>query len=120
MAFAIKRSPRRSASIAALVVWAVPFVALVVGVDWPILLDWLIAGTASTFLFYAIDKLQAKRFGRRVPEVVLQGMVLVGGVVGGWVGMLGLRHKTRHRMFWAVQWVATAVWVAVAWALWLR
>ncbi len=120
MAIAVRRSPRRSATIAATIVWGVMFVALVVGVDWPILLDWLIAGTATTLLFYAVDKVQAKRFGRRVPEVVLQGMVLIGGVVGGWIGMLVLRHKTRHRSFWVVQWVASAVWAVVGWVVWLR
>lgn len=120
MAGTSRRSPKRNGAIAAAIVWGVLFVVLVIAVDWSILLDWLVAGTAATFLFYAVDKMQAKRFGRRVPEVVLQGMALAGGVVGGWVGMLGLRHKTLHRMFWVVQWVATAVWAVVGWVVWVR
>jgi uncharacterized membrane protein YsdA (DUF1294 family) len=120
MTYSGRRSPTRSAVIAAAILWGALFVALVVGVDWSVYLDWLIAGTATTLLFYAVDKVQAKRFGRRVPEIVLQGLVLAGGVVGGWVGMLVLRHKTRHRKFWVVQGVATVVWAAVAWVVWLR
>ncbi|MGH2559780.1 MAG: DUF1294 domain-containing protein [Thermomicrobiales bacterium] len=76
------------------------------------------AGTVVTLLAFAFDKGLAKAGGRRVPEVVLLGLSLCGGVLGGWIGMLGFRHKTRHRRFWVVQWVATAIWVAiVAWIL---
>jgi uncharacterized membrane protein YsdA (DUF1294 family) len=48
-----------------------------------------------------------------VPERVLQVLVLLGGVLGGWAGMLLVRHKTRHPMFWAVQWAATMLWGAL-------
>ena len=120
MVYSGRRSPKRSAAIAVAIVWGVLFGALVVVENWSLYLDWLIAGTATTLLFFAVDKVQAKRFGRRVPEIVLQGLVLAGGVAGGWVGMLLLRHKTRHRLFWVVQWVATVVWVGVAWVVWLR
>jgi uncharacterized membrane protein YsdA (DUF1294 family) len=105
---------------AAVLVWGGLFVVLLVAVDWSRYLDWLLAGTVTTLLFYAYDKAQAKRGGWRVPEIVLQGMVLAGGVVGGWLGMLVLRHKTLHRTFWVVQWVATALHLVLAWFVWLR
>jgi uncharacterized membrane protein YsdA (DUF1294 family) len=111
------RRPKRSATIAAVIVWGALFVALLVTLDWSLYLDWLIAGTVTTFLFYAIDKAQARRNGWRVPEVVLQGMVLAGGVIGGWLGMLVLRHKTLHRSFWVVQWIATVLYLVLAWLL---
>jgi uncharacterized membrane protein YsdA (DUF1294 family) len=112
-----RRRPKRSATIAAVIVWGALFVALLVTVDWSLYLDWLIAGTVTTFLFYTIDKAQARRNGWRVPEVVLQGMVLAGGVIGGWLGMLVLRHKTLHRSFWVVQWIATVLYLVLAWLL---
>ncbi len=115
-----RRRPTRSAAIAAAVVWGGLFVGLRIAVGWSLYLDWLIAGTATTFLCYALDKAQARRHGRRVPEVVLQGMVLAGGVIGGWLGMAVLRHKTRHRPFWAVQWIATALHLALGWLLLAR
>jgi uncharacterized membrane protein YsdA (DUF1294 family) len=114
------RRPKRSTAIAAAVIWGGIFVVLLFGVDWAVYLDWLIAGTVTTFLFYAIDKMQAKRGGWRVPEVVLQGMVLAGGVIGGWLGMLVLRHKTLHRSFWVVQWIATALHLVLVWLLFVR
>ena len=112
-----RRQPKRSAAIAAVIVWGALFVVLLIAVDWSRYLDWLIAGTVTTFLFYAVDKTQARRNGWRIPEIVLQGMVLAGGVIGGWIGMLALRHKTLHRSFWAVQWIATVIHGVLAWML---
>ena len=60
---------------------------------------WLTAWSMVTFAAYAIDKRQARRHGWRIPEVVLHGLVLVGGSIGGWLGLLGLHHKTRHPLF---------------------
>src|SRR5262245_6462202 len=115
-----RRSAQQSASIGAVLVWGVVFLVLVVALDWALYVDWLIAGTVATFLFYAIDKSQAKRGGWRVPEIVLKGMVLAGGVIGGWLGMLLLRHKTLHRSFWVVQWIATALHLVLAWLLLIK
>ncbi len=60
---------------------------------------WLTAWSIVTFAAYAIDKRQARRHGWRIPEVALHGLALVGGSIGGWIGLLGLRHKTRHPLF---------------------
>lgn len=114
------RRPKKTMAIAALVIWGGLFLVLVIAFDWPLYLDWLIAGTVTTFAFYAIDKAQAKRGGWRVPEIVLKGMVLAGGVIGGWAGMLLLRHKTLHRSFWVVQWIATVVHLVLVWLLLVR
>ena len=114
------RSPKKSAAIAAVLVWGGIFMLLIVAFDWSLYLDWVIAGTAATFLFYAIDKSQARRNGWRVPEIALKSMVLAGGVIGGWLVMLMLRHKTLHRSFWVVQWIATVLHLGLAWFFWLR
>lgn len=44
-----------------------------------------------------------RRGMRRLPEIVLLDVVLAGGVIGGWFGMLAVRHQTLHTRFWLVQ-----------------
>ena len=60
---------------------------------------WLATWSVATFAAYAIDKSQARRHSWRLPENSLHGLAVAGGAIGGWVGMLGLRHKTRHPVF---------------------
>jgi uncharacterized membrane protein YsdA (DUF1294 family) len=100
-----------SAFIAA-IPWLVIFGIIVYQTDWPYLTDWLIAGSITTFVFFAADKIFAKTGGSRVPEGTLMGMVLLGGVIGGWLGMLIFRHKTAHKRFWAVHILASVIWIA--------
>ena len=92
-------------------------VALVLGVR-PYL-AWLAAWSLVTFAAYAIDKTQARRGGWRIPELVLHALAVVGGAIGGWVGLLGLHHKTRHPVFPLVLAIALiaqlAIGVAVGW-----
>ncbi len=77
---------------------------------------WLTAAGVVTFALYGYDKTQARRDGGRVPEVVLHGMSLAGGVVGGWLGRAVFRHKTLHRSFLVVLIAASLLWAAiVAW-----
>jgi uncharacterized membrane protein YsdA (DUF1294 family) len=68
---------------------------------------------------YAYDKVAAPRRGRRIRERTLLGLCLAGGVGGAWLVFLAMRHKTRHRRFWIVQWIATVGWgvvLALSWA----
>jgi uncharacterized membrane protein YsdA (DUF1294 family) len=109
-----KRSPEARALIAIVVAWAILFLAGVILTSWSTYLLWLLAGTIVTGAVFAYDKFQAQRGGRRIPEMTLMGASLAGGVIGGWFGMLALRHKTLHKRFWATQWIATALWVAIA------
>ena len=60
---------------------------------------WLAAWSVVTFAAYAIDKAQARRGGWRIPEMALHALAIAGGAIGGWVGLLVLRHKTRHPIF---------------------
>ncbi len=60
---------------------------------------WLATINAATFAAYALDKHRAKAEGRRVPELVLLGLALIGGTIGAVVAMLALRHKTRKIAF---------------------
>lgn len=52
-----------------------------------------------TFAAYGIDKLRAKRGGRRIPERILLIMSAIGGSMGAIVAMQLLRHKTQHAQF---------------------
>ena len=64
-----------------------------------ILYIWLIGVNLALFLVMGADKRAAKRRSRRVPENSLLALAVLGGSVGGILGMLIFRHKTRHPAF---------------------
>jgi uncharacterized membrane protein YsdA (DUF1294 family) len=92
--------PRYRATLAVLVAAALVGFAILVAISriQPYL-AWLGTWSIATFAAYAIDKSQARRHGWRLPENGLHGLAVAGGAIGGWVGMLGLHHKTRHPVF---------------------
>mgnify|MGYP003446873621 CR=1 FL=1 len=51
------------------------------------------------FVCYGVDKLMAKRNARRISELALLLLALLGGSVGAWLGMQVWRHKTKHAKF---------------------
>ena len=51
------------------------------------------------FFAYALDKLKAKLSWWRIPEKTLLLTSFFGGAVGGVLGMLLFRHKTKHWYF---------------------
>lgn len=53
----------------------------------------------TTFSFFGLDKLLALRSRRRVAERNLLGLAFLGGAVGGLLGMVLFRHKTRGLAF---------------------
>jgi uncharacterized membrane protein YsdA (DUF1294 family) len=102
------------------VVGLAAFVGLWLVAGWPPLLAWLVGWTPPAFAAYGVDKWQAGRGGWRIPEVVLHGLALIGGVVGAWAGRAVFRHKTQKPVFlWVlvaagVLWAAIVVWSLVA------
>jgi uncharacterized membrane protein YsdA (DUF1294 family) len=112
-----KRVLTRRAVIAALVAGVLVAVALVVAAGFSVIVAYVLGLGLSTFLIYGYDKLQAKRGGRRVPEGALILLSVIGGALGGWAGMLILRHKTRHTRFWVAQVAGTLVIAAAFWML---
>ena len=64
-----------------------------------ILYIWLSGVNLALFLVMGADKCAAKRRSRRVPENSLLALAVLGGSVGGILGMLIFRHKTRHPAF---------------------
>jgi uncharacterized membrane protein YsdA (DUF1294 family) len=112
----------------ALAVAAVAVVALWWGLgrDWTWhqwLIAWLVVINGTAFAYYGIDKAQARRASRRVPELVLHALALAGGSAGAYAGMQLFRHKTLKGGFRIIFWLIVAVQVVVLlWAvkeLWL-
>ncbi|MFQ5613015.1 MAG: DUF1294 domain-containing protein [Anaerolineae bacterium] len=105
------------------------FIAMFVGVifylvfwqttTWDPYQVWLAAWGLTTFIFYGLDKFQATRQSLRVPKITLHLLALVGGVFGGWAGMVVFRHKLRRISFWLVLMVSTAIhaWLIYTWYL---
>lgn len=87
---------------------------------WPGYLVWLLAMSAVTLLLYGFDKLQSPQRGAgvmRVPEVTLHVAAIAGGFPGAWAGMLLLRHKTRHQLFWLIVTASTVAHAILAFFL---
>ena len=84
----------RPALIVAMVLGLVAFVLLWLWAGWSPLLAWLVGWSVPAFALYGIDKRQARSGGWRIPENLLHGVALIGGVAGAWTGRLVFRHKT--------------------------
>ena len=60
---------------------------------------YLAAMNLLDFVLMGVDKSKSKRGAWRIPEVRLLLVAVIGGSVGGILGMLLFRHKTRHAAF---------------------
>jgi uncharacterized membrane protein YsdA (DUF1294 family) len=78
------------------------------GLALPLLFAWLIGINAFTFLFYAVDKLNAKwveanpagaQLMVRIPEWSLLFLALAGGSPAAGLAMVLFRHKTNKQYF---------------------
>ena len=65
-------------------------------------LIWLLALSVIALFLYAVDKRKAKKKRWRIPEKTLLGIGFLGGAAGALLGMILVRHKTKHWYFWAV------------------
>jgi uncharacterized membrane protein YsdA (DUF1294 family) len=78
---------------------------------------WLVAVNLTAFSYYGLDKAQARRGSRRVPEVVLHGLALAGGSLGAYASMRLFHHKTVKGSFRVIFWVIVAA--QVVFMLWV-
>ena len=60
---------------------------------------WLIIMSAVLFIMMGADKKRARRRAYRIPEARLFLFAVLGGAVGGTLGMVVFRHKTKHWTF---------------------
>ena len=64
-----------------------------------LLFGYLLLMSLILFAFMGADKRRAKRRAWRVPERTLFWLAALGGGLGGVLGMLAFRHKTKHLLF---------------------
>lgn len=64
-----------------------------------VILMYVLVVNVAAFLMYGIDKWNAKREKRRIPEKTLLGIAAVGGSIGAYAGMRLFHHKTRKPKF---------------------
>ena len=64
-----------------------------------IILIWCAVMSFICFMAMGIDKLKARAEKWRIPERTLFLLAAMGGALGGMLGMLAFRHKTKHKSF---------------------
>lgn len=74
----------------------------------PALAVLILAGNALASVVYGLDKHQARVDGDRIPERVLLGLALIGGL-GAYAACELFRHKTRKQPFRSLMFAALAV-----------
>lgn len=67
----------------------------------------LVSLSVATFVLYGFDKFMAINKSDRVPEVIFYLLIMSGGFIGGWAGMILFRHKKRKQAFIMVLLLAT-------------
>lgn len=83
----------------------------------PLISSMFILSTIA-FAAYGIDKSQAIRSGRRIPEKHLHILTVLGGWPGALLGQRVFRHKTRKTRFLIVYWLCVLIHVGVtAWLM---
>ncbi len=68
----------------------------------------LVAVNLVAFGLFRFDKKQAQSGGWRIPERTLWLSCGTGGVLGAWLAVVSLRHKTRKPVFLLVLTLASA------------
>ena len=59
----------------------------------------LLGMNVLAYILMAVDKTNAIRKARRIPEAALLLAAALGGSLGAWLGMVSLHHKTKHKKF---------------------
>ncbi|MBR1749810.1 MAG: DUF1294 domain-containing protein [Ruminococcus sp.] len=76
-----------------------------------VVLGYMLIVSIVCFIMYGIDKRRAVKDKWRIKEQTLLMTGFMGGALGGIIGMLAFRHKTKHWYFYVVNAVSVALWV---------
>ena len=82
-----------------------------------LLFAYLLAMNVAAYVLMAVDKTNAMRRARRIPEAALLLTAALGGSLGAWLGMVSLHHKTKHKKFLIL--VPVFLFVHIALGTWL-
>ena len=93
-----------------------------VGLGWDPLASYLCSVNLVTLVFFGLDKCLAQQESFRIPEVVLFGLVAMGGSPLGFIARHLFRHKTRKLVFRVQFWLIVVLQIAVivACQIWIR
>jgi len=64
-------------------------------------------------ILFAYDKHVAKKNRRRIPEITLHIVELLGGVFTNIILMYTLRHKNRKFSYWVWTWLMMILWLII-------
>lgn len=64
-----------------------------------LLFAYLLGMNVVAYILMAVDKTNAMRKARRIPEITLLLIAALGGSLGEWLGMVSQHHKTKHKKF---------------------
>jgi uncharacterized membrane protein YsdA (DUF1294 family) len=82
-----------------IVIGSIPYTFFRVTLGWEFYPAWMVAINLTNFAMYRIDKSLSKVSRMRMPELLFHILSTLGGFLGGWLGMLAFRHKTKHPEF---------------------
>ncbi|MBR5059381.1 MAG: DUF1294 domain-containing protein [Clostridia bacterium] len=72
-------------------------------------LIFVFAVSVVTFVLYGLDKHLAINGKRRISEMTLLVLGILGGAAGGLLAMQHFRHKTKHKYFYVVNFIGLGI-----------
>ena len=76
---------------------------------------YLVIVNVATAALFTYDKVAARRGKRRIPELILHGFELAGGVFSVVVLMYVIHHKSRKMSYYLKTYMLLFLWAAVIW-----
>ena len=75
---------------------------------------WYIVGiNILAFFIYGLDKYLARNKLYRVSEYSLFILAIFGGGIGSLLGMKVFHHKTKKKVFWIINIIASIIWIII-------
>ena len=78
---------------------------------------WVACWSLAAFIAFGVDKRAARLGRRRIPEVRLHMLELLGGWPGAFLGAILFRHKVAKAGFMLVMAIIIMAWCALAWLI---